>query len=174
VLPDRVLAAAAHLLMQATAPAADDPWSRADGFRLAGSARCKVEFVAGGERLAIAVPAPSHGTLPLALRLSSGDIAVMDEGETFVLHPHDPLYDAQDEEDAGDGIAAPMPGRVVQVHVKAGQEVRRGDALMVLEAMKMEHTLSAPRDGTVETVGASTGDQITEGAVLVRFAGVVA
>ncbi|HUO98206.1 MAG TPA: acetyl-CoA carboxylase biotin carboxyl carrier protein subunit, partial [Rhizomicrobium sp.] len=69
---------------------------------------------------------------------------------------------------------APMPGRIVQVHVAPGQQVRRGAPLMVLEAMKMEHTLSAPRDGTVETVGASAGDQIGEGAVLVKFFGVAA
>jgi acetyl-CoA carboxylase biotin carboxylase subunit len=173
-LPERVLAAAANVLMQGRVAADDDPWGHADDFRLAGSARRMIEFIADGERRAVAVPAPSHGTLPLALRLSSGDIAVVDEGETFVLHPHDPLYDTEAEEDAGDSVVAPMPGRVVQVHVKAGQEVRRGDALMVLEAMKMEHTLSAPRDGTVENVGASAGDQITEGVILVRFAGVVA
>jgi acetyl-CoA carboxylase biotin carboxylase subunit len=174
VLSDRVLAAAANVLMQGRASADDDPWGRADGFRLAGSARRRIEFIIAGARRVVAVPSPSHGTLPLALRLSSGDIAVVDEGETFVLHPHDPLYDTETEGDAGDSVVAPMPGRVVQAHVKAGQQVRRGDALMVLEAMKMEHTLSAPRDGTVETVGASVGDQITEGAVLVRFAGVVA
>ena len=171
---ERILSAAARLLMHARTRSDDDPWSRGDGFRLAGSARRMVEFVVEGARRAVVVPPESNTSLPLALRLSNGDIAVVDEGETFVLHPHDPLYDAEEAEDAGDSMAAPMPGRVVQVHVKSGQQVRRGDALIVLEAMKMEHTLAAPRDGIVEAVTAAAGEQISEGAVLVRFAGVAA
>ena len=168
----RVLAAAAQLLMQGRAPADDDPWSRTDSFRLAGTAKRTVEFVVDGARIATTVPGAAHATLPVALRLRCGDIAVVDEGETVVLHPHDPLYDAEDEDGATGAVTSPMPGRVVQVYVKPGQPVRRGEALMVLEAMKMEHTLSAPCDGTVESVAAATGDQVGEGVVLVRFAGV--
>jgi 3-methylcrotonyl-CoA carboxylase alpha subunit len=63
-----------------------------------------------------------------------------------------------------------MPGKVIQVLVKAGDTVKRGQALAVLEAMKMEHTLSAPADETVESVGVSQGDQVAEGAVVIRFA----
>ena len=55
--------------------------------------------------------------------------------------------------------------------MKPGQAVRRGEPLIVLEAMKMEHTLTAPRDTVIGTVEAATGDQIVEGAVLVRFEG---
>ena len=51
----------------------------------------------------------------------------------------------------------------------AGQAVKRGDALVVMEAMKMEHTLTAPRDGVVASVDASAGAQTVEGAVLVRL-----
>jgi len=169
---ERVLAAAARLLMQA--PVGNDPWSRADGFRLAGTAKRKVEFIVDGARVSVNVPVVAERGLPVAFRLNCGDIAVMDEGETVVLHPHDPLCDAEEEGEAADGVAAPMPGRVIQVRVAPGQKVRRGEALMVLEAMKMEHTLSAPRDGTVESVGAAEGDQIAEGVELVRFSGVAA
>jgi len=69
----------------------------------------------------------------------------------------------------GDDVRAPMPGKVLEVKVAAGQDVKRGDALVVLEAMKMEHTLTAPRDGRVSEVNATAGMQTTDGAVLVRL-----
>jgi acetyl/propionyl-CoA carboxylase alpha subunit len=69
----------------------------------------------------------------------------------------------------GDDVRAPMPGKVLEVKVAAGQDVERGDALVVIEAMKMEHTLTAPRDGKVSEVNAAAGMQTTDGAVLVRL-----
>ncbi|MDE2135083.1 MAG: ATP-grasp domain-containing protein [Alphaproteobacteria bacterium] len=168
VPPEHVLAAAAQLLVREHgAPDGDDPWGKADSFRLAGKARRIVEFVADGKRLT-ASPEASGAH---AMQLVNGDIAVMEGGETFVLRPHDPLHDAEEEGADVERIVAPMPGKVIQVAVKAGQSVRRGEPLVVLEAMKMEHTLSAPHDATVEAVDVVLGDQITEGAVLVRFAG---
>jgi acetyl/propionyl-CoA carboxylase alpha subunit len=62
-----------------------------------------------------------------------------------------------------------MPGKVLEVRAKPGQDVKRGDALVVMEAMKMEHTLSAPRDGKVAEVGAVAGAQTAEGVVLVKL-----
>jgi 3-methylcrotonyl-CoA carboxylase alpha subunit len=62
-----------------------------------------------------------------------------------------------------------MPGKVLEVKITAGQNVMRGDALVVLEAMKMEHTLTAPRDGKISEVSASAGMQTTDGAILVRL-----
>ncbi len=170
LVSERVLAAAAWCLMGAAAQSGNDPWNVTDSFRLAGRARRTIAFVVDGKRVAVAVPHSGEG-LPPAFRLADGSIAVVDDGETFVLEPHDPLYDAETEENVSGSIAAPMPGRVVAVHVVPGQKVRRGDALLVLEAMKMEHTLTAPRDGVVEAVGAAAGDQIAEGTVLVRFVG---
>jgi acetyl/propionyl-CoA carboxylase alpha subunit len=169
-LTERILSAAAWCLMGAAVQPGDDPWSVPDSFRLAGRARRTIAFVVDGKRAVVAVPHDGEG-LPSAFRLGDGSIAVVDDGETFVLEPHDPLYDVQTEENVSGSITAPMPGKVVAVHVSAGQKVRRGDALLVLEAMKMEHTMTAPRDGDIETVGASAGDQIAEGAVLVRFVG---
>jgi 3-methylcrotonyl-CoA carboxylase alpha subunit len=63
-----------------------------------------------------------------------------------------------------------MPGKVVQLLVKAGDKVKRGQALAVLEAMKMEHTLSAPADETVASVAVAAGDQVAEGTIVIRFA----
>ncbi|MFT3724431.1 MAG: biotin carboxylase N-terminal domain-containing protein [Hyphomonadaceae bacterium] len=70
---------------------------------------------------------------------------------------------------AGDDIRAPMPGKVLEVKAKPGQDVKRGDALVVMEAMKMEHTLTAPRNGKIADVGAVAGTQTAEGAVLVKL-----
>jgi 3-methylcrotonyl-CoA carboxylase alpha subunit len=70
---------------------------------------------------------------------------------------------------AGDDIRAPMPGKVLEVKALVGQDVKRGDPMVVLEAMKMEHTLNAPRDGKIIEVGAVAGTQTSEGTVLVRF-----
>ena len=64
---------------------------------------------------------------------------------------------------------APMPGLVKSVDVVAGSKVRQGDALCVLEAMKMEHTLRAARDGVVAEVLVTAGAQIEAGAALIRL-----
>ncbi len=66
-------------------------------------------------------------------------------------------------------ITAPMPGRVTAVHVVAGAAVRRGDVLMVLEAMKMEHAIGAPADGVVSRVCFAAGDLVDEGALLLTI-----
>ena len=80
---------------------------------------------------------------------------------------------AEAEAHAGEGPAgvptAPMPGVVVAVSVAAGAEVVRGAALMVIEAMKVEHTIRAPSDGTVDEVLYAVGDAVEEGAALVAF-----
>jgi 3-methylcrotonyl-CoA carboxylase alpha subunit len=62
-----------------------------------------------------------------------------------------------------------MPGRVVAIMADAGAAVARGAALMVIEAMKMEHTIAAPADGHVESFRYSPGDQVDEGAELMTF-----
>ncbi|HAH10527.1 MAG TPA: 3-methylcrotonyl-CoA carboxylase, partial [Alphaproteobacteria bacterium] len=66
-------------------------------------------------------------------------------------------------------LMAPMPGKVVSVFAKAGDPVRKGQPIAVLEAMKMEHTLAAPADLVVESLNAAPGEQISEGTVVVRF-----
>ena len=66
-------------------------------------------------------------------------------------------------------LTAPMPGKVVSMAVKAGDAVRKGQALAVMEAMKMEHTIAAPADGIVGEVLFAPGDQVTEGAELLRL-----
>ena len=63
-------------------------------------------------------------------------------------------------------VSAPMPGKVVAVKAAAGQAVKKGDVILVLEAMKMENDIVAPQDGTIASINASTGDSVESGAVL--------
>ena len=62
-----------------------------------------------------------------------------------------------------------MPGAVLATEIEAGQAVTKGQLLLILEAMKMEHRITAPRDGTVETVHVSAGDQVENGQLLVTI-----
>ena len=67
------------------------------------------------------------------------------------------------------GLVAPMPGKVLEVLVKVGDTVSAGDALMVLEAMKMEHRIVAVHDGTVTAVHFAANDQVVQGAALLEL-----
>jgi len=69
-----------------------------------------------------------------------------------------------------DRVAAPMPGRIVVVRAKAGDEVAAGQELLVMEAMKMEIALKAPQAGTIGSVNATAGDFVEADTVLVKFA----
>jgi 3-methylcrotonyl-CoA carboxylase alpha subunit len=73
------------------------------------------------------------------------------------------------DEDAGGRLTAPMPGSVVDVLVSAGQKVDKGQPLMIIEAMKMEHTIAAPMAGVVAEVLFGRGDQVREGEQLIQF-----
>jgi acetyl/propionyl-CoA carboxylase alpha subunit len=70
---------------------------------------------------------------------------------------------------AAGGLEAPMPGKVTSVRVVPGQAVRKGEEVLVVEAMKMENALRAPRDGTVRSVGVKVGDMVNPGVVLVEL-----
>jgi acetyl-CoA carboxylase biotin carboxylase subunit len=163
--PDATIVAAAARFVVDDRPQTDDPWDARDGFRLGGVSRQTVRFVSGSAP----VPdvAPPEVTV---MRLANGDIAAMRGGETYVLKLFDPFESAEAAGVASDRVATPMPGKIIQILVKAGDRVKRGQPLAVLEAMKMEHTLSAPADATVEAVQVAAGDQVADGTVVVRFA----
>jgi len=94
----------------------------------------------------------------------------MEQGETWTLALRDPLAEGDSMGAVSDRITAPMPGKVIRVLAEPKARVKRGTPLIVLEAMKMEHTLAASADSEIESVEAVPGDQVAEGAVLVRFA----
>ena len=75
---------------------------------------------------------------------------------------------ASSADDEG-GLTAPMPGKILEVHVSIGQSVKSGDVLMVMEAMKMEHKIVASNDGKVESIHFKEGDQVPQGAELLSL-----
>jgi 3-methylcrotonyl-CoA carboxylase alpha subunit len=85
------------------------------------------------------------------------------------LHYLDPLsFEAEDDEADG-RLHAPMPGKVVAVRVELGSRVKKGQPLIIVEAMKMEHTIIAPADGEVLSIHARVGDQVDEKLELIAF-----
>ncbi len=67
-------------------------------------------------------------------------------------------------------IKAPMPGLLLDIHVKVDQEVKEDDPLLILEAMKMENVILSPRDGIIKSITASKGDAVDKGQLLIEFA----
>jgi 3-methylcrotonyl-CoA carboxylase alpha subunit len=100
---------------------------------------------------------------------TNGQITVFHDAATHTLQFVDPLSLESAAEQAGGRLTAPMPGRIVQVLVEAGAQVRRGAPLVILEAMKMEYTITAPADGVIAKVRYAPGDVVEEGAELISL-----
>ena len=105
-------------------------------------------------------------------------VSVYAQGETehiFAAHGAteiieiDLLAHAGETQQEGGRLTAPMPGKVVSFAVQAGDKVTKGQALAVMEAMKMEHTIAAPQDGVVAELLYAPGDQVTEGSELLKL-----
>jgi len=193
-------AVAAHVLAAEAALEGPDPWSRRDGWRLHGGARRRLDLELAGQPLALLLERQHDGATVLQIGaarwllagrpLGAGrhDLRLDDRRLTATVYAHgdryavytadgsallaefDPLAHAGDHAGAGGGLAAPMPGKVVSFLAAAGESVRQGQALAVMEAMKMEHTITAPHDGVVEELLYAVGDQVAEGGELLRLA----
>ena len=175
------------------------PWNLGTGWRIAGAARETFRLDHGntrhetavtyrGDRIAIEtggsivdarLPQNGAGTdgfvldgirVEASVLADGGAVTVMRRGETFVFTLCDPLAADTDVADGAGAVIAPMTGKVTKVWAEPGVSVRRGDPLIALEAMKMEHTLAAPGDLEVAEVHARAGDQVDGGTVLVTFA----
>ena len=96
-------------------------------------------------------------------------LTILSEGIAETLHYLDPLSFESGDEGAGGGLHAPMPGKVVAVRVQLGDTVKRGQPLMIVEAMKMEHTITAPIDGIIAAINANVGEQVDEKSALIAF-----
>ena len=91
------------------------------------------------------------------------------DGMSFIFAAIDPLFHAGEGGGAEGGLTAPMPGKVIALLVEPGASVAKGTPLIVLEAMKMEHTLAAPAAGTVKAFCYAVGEQVADGAALLEF-----
>jgi 3-methylcrotonyl-CoA carboxylase alpha subunit len=174
----------------------DSPWACMPGWRLNGDAHDEIAFkdgpvvrihyrgpagyildLPGGSIAAQAVLSPD-GRLTATLDLHKVEADIVRRGldtvvfrgaESTTLTVIDALSAAEAQGGAGGKLIAPMPGKIVSVAVADGQNVTKGQTLVVLEAMKMEHTILAPSDGTVVRVRFKPGEQTAEGEELVVF-----
>jgi 3-methylcrotonyl-CoA carboxylase alpha subunit len=149
---DEALKAAARALVPATI---------APGLRLNAAPKRAAWFLLDGEAIEIELDGEGSGE-------PQSGVLVTEQGQAWLLSPwrRDGAHGAA----AGSGaILAPMPGKVIAVEVSAGQVVTKGQRLLTLEAMKMEHTLTAPFDGTVGELNAVAGQQVQVDALLVKI-----
>lgn len=136
------------------------PRSLFAGFRLNAPEKRSARFLLDGAPVAVQLHGPGE-------EKPAPQMLVAENGAVWRLEPWRATGKAGST--AGDGaILAPMPGRVLSVEVAAGQTVTRGQKLLTLEAMKMEHSLVAPFNGTVEDLMVSAGAQVQVDALLVK------
>lgn len=155
----------AHALLTDTG---DSPYDHKDGWRLNAPARRSIRLKLDGEIADISLDNSEGMDVMPAISITDQSFAVAVDGDTVLVDIPD--YEAEAEALAGgDKVSAPMPGKVIDMRVKAGDEVTKDQTLAVMEAMKMEHSLKAPRDGVVKTVGTSVGEQVAEGVMLVEL-----
>jgi len=174
------------------------PWHERDGWRLNAAARRELLFRGGETTRAICVAyrpdgytlsldgrahavrgeLNPHGLLRVEIDGTRMDATVIAAGEkrhvffngqTWQLARIDPLHHAGDGGGAEGGLLAPMPGKVIALVAGEGAVVEKGAPLLILEAMKMEHTIAAPAKGKVKAFRFGVGDQVTDGAELVEF-----
>ncbi|MBL8579041.1 MAG: acetyl/propionyl/methylcrotonyl-CoA carboxylase subunit alpha [Mesorhizobium sp.] len=166
-------------------PRDDDPWSSLAGYAHFHPVEQRTHLRSGESDISAVVSALSAGRwlvridddtsggaidedrLPRTARWP-GHLAVFSGGATFTFAVPDPFARAGETAIGTAGMRAPMPGLVKIVRASKGDAVIKGQPLIVLEAMKMEHTIAAPRDGVVSEI-AVEGAQISEGTVLVSF-----
>jgi 3-methylcrotonyl-CoA carboxylase alpha subunit len=175
--PDSALTLAAQALLDAEQAHSTEPWAQANGWRMNQTYTRKLSFADEHASYDINV---TYG--PDGRQFSTGDQAargtVLREGDTFHVFSNgahyqltwnDPMAHAGETEVEGGRLTAPMPGKVVAVLATKGQEVKKGAALVIMEAMKMEHTIAAPHDGVIDDILYNVGDQVADGAPLLAF-----
>ena len=167
-------------------PGAADPWSALAGYAHFHAPSRSVAIRHGEDEIAARIHVAANGDVSASFGESGRPVAPRRGGRPAARWPghvtifagavshnfvvDDPFGHAEGAAGGGDAVRAPMPGLVKLVRAAAGDPVIKGQPLLVLEAMKMEHTIAAPRDGTIEEI-ATEGAQVTDGTVLVRFSG---
>ena len=175
-----------------------DPWAKQDGWRSHGPSSRRFDFEFKGEvqgvflttlhdgalQLQIAGEVatfafkPAHQGIDVQLGESRQIVNIYTNGAVAGVFTAlgatqivavDALARAGDAQVEGGRLTAPMPGKVVSFAVKVGDKVQRGQVLAVMDAMKMEHTIAAPMDGVVAELLYAPGDQVTEGAELLKL-----
>jgi 3-methylcrotonyl-CoA carboxylase alpha subunit len=189
-VPQPSSSAIAQAALSAAEPAAGDgvdPWSRLTGYAHFHTQGRLIRLRYGEEDIAASVSAQPDGRYRVEIEgvgsvlrprqdedapaLWPGHVTVFDGPFNHDFRRIDPFELAEDAAGGSDTLRAPMPGLVKLVRVQSGEAVRKGQHLLVLEAMKMEHAIAAPYDGMIDEI-AREGAQVSDGAILVRFSSV--
>ncbi len=185
-LPDTFWQLAADAWAQSETPLERDddphsPWAARSGWRSGGAAEIELHLSCQGENRKVRASnraclqgekllAEIDGTRQRLRAIRRGDTLYLQwHGELHALTRFDPIAAAEASHVQHGGLSAPMNGSIVRVLVEPGQAVEAGTALVVLEAMKMEHSIRAPEAGTVKALYCREGEMVSEGAVLVEF-----
>ncbi len=198
-LPMAVACAVAQTLLREKSMETNDPFSRRDGWQSHGVTLRRFEFEFHGAVEKAELTYLHDGTLHLSVGQTTGVLRFADaaeggvsvafadqkitaniylnrsvahiflaQGATQIIAIDRLAHAGVSHAEAG-RLTAPMPGKVVSFSVKAGDLVEKGQALAVMEAMKMEHTIAAPLDGVVQELLYAPGDQVAEGAELLKL-----
>ena len=153
------------------------PWDAEDGFQLSGERRLELPLIAEGEGViahavygSAAVSVTVDGEQPAGIAVADADaIYVVHRGRQTRVGLRDVALDRAGDSDTGGVVRAPMHGKVLAVTVEKGERVHRGQRLAIIEAMKMEHALTAPNDGIVAEIAVAAGAQVDESAAVMRI-----
>ncbi|KWV85111.1 Acetyl-/propionyl-coenzyme A carboxylase alpha chain [Pseudomonas fluorescens] len=180
-LSDEFWQAAGSAFMQSL-PVGDGPWASHQGFRAGLPAEVSLHLSCNGQdRLVTLTGQPSQlcgeqlltehlgvRRAHLAVR-SEGSLYLRWEGEMHAVSLFDPIAAVEANQSHQGGLTAPMNGSIVRVLVEVGQTVEAGTQLVVLEAMKMEHSIRAPHAGVVKALFCQEGEMVAEGSALVEL-----
>lgn len=112
--------------------------------------------------------AAARGDIAATLFVDRTGASLVERGEVW-RYPYPAADASADSLEASDEIKAPLPGKIAMIHAQAGQTVKKGQVLVVLEAMKMEHALTASRDGVIAETLVQEGRQVKAADVLIRL-----
>ena len=168
----------ARIAVDADAPSS--PWDAADGFQLSGPRRVVLPVTADGEPVTAQILHEPSGPVvtvdglaaaPDAVAVAAADgVYVLRHGRQTKVALRDAGTAAAGDHGGGGLVRAPMHGKVLGIFVEKGEAVTRGQRLAIIEAMKMEHTLTAAIDGTVSEIAVTPNAQVGEGATVMMIA----
>jgi 3-methylcrotonyl-CoA carboxylase alpha subunit len=179
-------------------PSWRDPWAQVDGWQLFGVQTRLFEFTFHGATIAAKLSYLHDGQTHLVVDGATSvlnfvkhddqyDVECFGQRSTNKIYKNSDIFEvfntygatqivaidlllhASDVHEEGGRLTAPMPGKLISFNVKAGDKVTKGQALAVMDAMKMEHTISSPVDGVVQELLYLPGDQVVEGAELLKL-----
>ncbi len=175
--------------MAARSEDSDSPWFLRDSWRLTEKAKTPLRFWFQGEKVKLSLDydvinkqAQWHNNHNLSVTIDgqqihatvirqSDSLHIFHHGQHYQLFFYNPNNTANGKGSADARFIAPMPGTVTEIFVEPGQSVKAGEKLMIIEAMKMEHTISAPEEGLIKNIHFKVGDLLNEGAELLEFEG---